>query len=552
VAISWFLRYCFVGRHDLLAMTIVIAGFELCILHFPEITMNINLAIKSAFEHYNAGKLDDAERLCRKILKRQPNNADILNLFGLILSQRKEYDSAMQYLEKSLSINPLNASAQNNLGFCLARLGRRDDALGFFEKALELNPYLYDALMNKGEVCYSRGLFDEAIKYFQKALQLKPNEANASNNIGACLLDTGKVRESIQHFQKAIQIKEYFSEAHFNLGIAMLLLGDFKNGWWEYMWRWGLDEFRVPDFKQPIWDKQELTGKTLYLHAEQGFGDIIQFIRYAPLIAERGARIIFACPKTISSLMKNVEGLSQVVYEDPYPEFDYHCPILCLPMVFGTNLENIPAKIPYIKADPVLVKKWAERIQNNNSHLKVGLAWAGSTKHKKDHLRSISLNLLAPLAQLEGITFYSLQIGAGSEQAKTPPSGLKLIDYMDEVIDFSDTAALMENLDMVISVDTSVAHLAGAMGKPVWTLIQCVPDWRWMLDREDSPWYPTMSLFRQASPGDWESVIKRVADELREFCKSKDPLIVQEEKLPEEVSTDVIAVKPKGIFSEHK
>jgi Tfp pilus assembly protein PilF/ADP-heptose:LPS heptosyltransferase len=500
--------------------------------------MNIDRAIKSALEHYNTGKLDDAERLCRKILKRQPKNADILNLFGLIHCQRKEYDSAMQYIEKSLTVNPSNAFAQNNLGFCLSRLGRGDDALGFFEKALELNPYIYEAWENKGEIFYNRGLIDEAMNYFQKALQLNHNEANAWNNVGTCLLDMGKARESIQYFQKAIQIKHHFPDAHFNLGVAMLLLGDFKNGWFEYMWRWGFDEYHIPNWHQPIWDGSEFTGKKLFIHAEQGLGDMIQFVRYIPLVANRGGKIILQCHKELLPLIKNIEGVGQTIArEESLPVFDIHCPLLCLPMIFNTNLNNIPAQTPYIKADSILVKKWGERIKKDKSPIKVGLAWAGNTVHKKDRYRSIALEEFDPLGGIRGVTFYSLQKGTGSEQATNPPSGMKLIDYMDEVIDFSDTAALIENLDLVISVDTSVAHLAGAMGKPVWTLIQYSPDWRWMLDREDSPWYPTMRLLRQSAIGDWNSVINKVSQELRELCERKEPILIQEQS--EEESTDV-------------
>jgi Tfp pilus assembly protein PilF/ADP-heptose:LPS heptosyltransferase len=503
-----------------------------------EDTVNIDYAIQSAFVHYNSGQLEDAERLCKKILKRQPKNAEVLNLLGLMLIQRKNYEPAIRYFEKSISADPLHAYAHNNLGFCLVRLGRKDEALGLFEKSIKIYPSLVEAWTNMGEVFFSQGLLDKAMESFQRAQQLKPNDANTWNNIGTCLLDTGRIRESMRYFREAIKINHHFPQAHFNLSVALLLLGDFENGWPEYMWRWGLEEFRVPDFKQPIWDKQDLTGKTLYLHAEQGFGDIFQFIRYAPLIAERGARVILAAPKTILPIMKTIQGLAKVVTDgDILPPFDIHCPLLCVPMAYGTNPDNIPAKVPYINADPLLVKKWAKKMEGDAAGLRVGLVWAGSTSHKKDHLRSCRLETYAPLVNIDGVTFYSLQKGAGSEQAKNPPNGMKLIDYMGEVIDFSDTAALIENLDLVISVDTSVAHLAGAMGKTVWTLIQYSPDWRWMLEREDSPWYPTMRLFRQPAFGDWDSVIEKVAHELRELRDSKDLLSVQEESRAEEVTT---------------
>jgi len=271
-----------------------------------------------------------------------------------------------------------------------------------------------------------------------------------------------------------------------------------------------------------LWNGSDLTGKTILLHNEQGMGDTMQFVRYAPMVAERGAKIILECQKELISLMRDVKGLSQVVVQgDPLPQFDVHCPLLSLPLVFGTNIGNIPAKVPYIRADSLLVKKWGERIRSDKPIIKVGLVWAGRPGHRKDRYRSLALAEFAPLIGIRGATFYSLQKGTGAVQAKTPPEGMELIDYMDEVGDFSDTAALIENLDLVVSVDTSVAHLAGAMGKPVWTLHAFPPDWRWLLDREDSPWYPTMKLFRQQSPGDWNSVIAALARELRSLIEEQ-------------------------------
>jgi hypothetical protein len=294
-----------------------------------------------------------------------------------------------------------------------------------------------------------------------------------------------------------------------------LLAGNFERGWREYEWRWKLKDHRGHIFSSAAWDGSDVSGRTVLLHAEQGFGDAIQFIRYAPLVAGRGARVVVQCPEELASLIGRVEGVEKVVADGgQLPDFDLQCPLLSLPRVFGTTLENIPVEIPYCTADALLSRKWKDRLQHEDSRFKIGLVWAGRTKAKRERGRTCSLALFSALAGFDGVIFYSLQKGEGAEQAKNPPENMELIDYTEEIHDFSDTAAFIGNLDLVISIDTAVSHLAGALGKPVWTLLPFAPDWRWMLNRDDSPWYPTMRLFRQPSPGDWEAVIKDIAGEL--------------------------------------
>ena len=296
---------------------------------------------------------------------------------------------------------------------------------------------------------------------------------------------------------------------HWNLSLALLLSGNFEEGWKEYEWRQKVKDFPNRIVSQPLWDGSDIAGQTILLQAEQGYGDTIQFIRYASMVAQRGANVIVSCQNELTSLLKKVDGIHHVAgYHEPIPEFDVYCPLLSLPLIFHTTVESIPAHVPYIKPEPSLFQHWRAKIQNHVSRLKIGLVWAGREQ------RSCPLELFTPLAEIHYSTFYSLQKGEAAEQAKNPPEGMKLIDYTEDIHDFSDTAAFIENLDLVISVDTAVAHLAGALGKPVWTLLPFVPDWRWLLNRDDSPWYPTMRLFRQPSPGDWESVIARIAQDL--------------------------------------
>ena len=270
-----------------------------------------------------------------------------------------------------------------------------------------------------------------------------------------------------------------------------------------------------PEFAQPPWDGSELNGKTVLLHAEQGLGDSIQFVRYVPMVRDRGGKVVLQCQPALSRLFTGLPGIDRVIKNgDPIPRFDAHCPLLSLPRAFGTTLDSIPASVPYLTADPAAALDWAKRLADRPGK-KVGIVWAGRAGYVGDRTRSLSLTTLAPLACASGITWYSLQKGYAAAQISDAPQGMELIDRTAELNDFADTAALIANLDLVISVDTAVAHLAGAMGKSVWTLLPYAPDWRWLLNRDDSPWYPTMRLFRQQRPGDWGEVIQRIAESLR-------------------------------------
>jgi hypothetical protein len=303
-----------------------------------------------------------------------------------------------------------------------------------------------------------------------------------------------------------------------------LLLGDYPNGWRGYETRWRIPESFPPrDFRQPVWDGSDISGKTVLLHAEQGFGDTIQFCRYAPLVAERGATVIVECQPPLAALLQTLAGVKQVVPRgEPLPDFDLQCPLLGLPLRFGTTVETTPARVPYLHADEQRVARWREKIGQGDG-LRVGIAWAGAAGYGNDQRRSLTLSSFAPLAQIEGIRWYSLQKGDAAKQAEHPRQGMHLFDFTSDLNDFADTAALIANLDLLICVDTAVAHLGGALGKPVWTMLPFCPDWRWMLGREDSPWYPTMRLFRQPTRGDWLSVMQRIRGELQNHSS---PLLV--------------------------
>jgi hypothetical protein len=362
------------------------------------------------------------------------------------------------------------------------------------------------------------GKVEEAVNIAKTAVEMKSDYAEGFNTLGNLLADLGRYDDAAAAFGRAIQLRPDYAVAHWNLSLILLLRGDFEAGWAEHEWRRKTTvESHPREFEQPMWDGGDLHGRTILLHHEQGFGDMIQFIRYAPLVAERGGRVILSCPTELASLLREIPQIAEVHAGDDLPEFDCHCPILSLPAVFKTRVETIPAKTPYLKAPVESVDRWREILGAKDGKLRVGLAWAGNPRRRLDRRRSIRLEQLAPLSMVKGVRLYSLQKGQTPQTSTGVPAGLELIDLSSRLHDFAETAGAIENLDLVISVDTAVAHLAGAMGKPVWVLIGYVPASRWMLDRNDSPWYPTMRLFRQPAMDDWSTPIAQIAQALREM-----------------------------------
>lgn len=493
-------------------------------------------------------KYDSAIDYIKRALRLDPNNAHAYYNLGNTFRKKGQQEEAISSFQKAVQLNPLFVDAYYNLGIAFQdnkqfneaiasylkasqldprlshvwyNLGNayRDnkqfgEAITSYLKALELNPSFVESYINLAGAFRDNGQLDEAVSYSEKALRLKPSLPAAYVNLGTALQDKGHLDEAITCYRKALQFNPDLAEAHWNMSLVFLILGDYKEGWKEHMWRWKLKDYMRYGFSQPLWDGFDISGASVLLHDEQGFGDAIQLIRYAPLVAERCSKVIIWCKKELKTLLRNVPGVYGVIGRgEDLPDFDAHCPLLNLPLIFNTTLESIPTKIPYITADSILVRRWRDRIESDSSRLKVGLVWA-TGEGELSKIKSFPLDAFSEFARVRNVSFYSLQKGTEAEQAKNPPKGMKLIDYMGEIDDFADTAALIENLDLVISADTAAAHLAGALGKPVWTLIPAVPIWQWMLEREDSPWYATMRLFRQHSLGEWNSVITRVSEEL--------------------------------------
>jgi Flp pilus assembly protein TadD len=516
---------------------------------------SVRETIRAGFEHHSGGRLVEAERLYREALSAEPANGDALRLLGTLLHQSGRHEQAIEALQRSLQRNTRIANTHNTLGEALRASRRISEAIGSYRDALVLDPAYPEAHNNLGIALRESGEVDEAIEELQMAVSLRPQYASAHFNLGTILLLKGELdgaakhlrvaaelrpndpavhaalgdalsrlsretlAEAIGSYRRAIALDPNHADAHKNLGMALLLSGDFENGWEEMEWRWRSEVFTSPrwTFDQPVWDGSELDGKTILLHGEQGLGDSIQFVRYAPLVHQRGGRVIVQCPRELVSLFGRVEGVEQIVESTrPAPHFDFHCPLMGLPRLFHTTLASIPANVPYLSADPEIEERWRRRIVRTTP-LQVGICWGGNPMQGNDRNRSCSLGDLLPLAGVPGITLHSLQKGPRAAQVYHPPEGMFVVDHSAELHDFEQTAALIANLDLVISVCTSVAHLAGAMGRPTWTMLCAVPDWRWMLDRADSPWYPTMKLFRQERAGDWRSVAQNLAAGLREL-----------------------------------
>ncbi len=476
----------------------------------------IDRDFQTALQHHRAGRLPQARALYQQILAQQPEHAGALHFSGVMALQEGRNDVAADLIAKAIGLQPNSPEAYCNLGIALQGKGQLDGAIAAYRRAIGLKPDYPEAHSNLGAALRDTGNLDDASAALRRAIALRPGFADAHSNLGIVLREMGMLDEARTAYRRAIALKPGYPEAHHNLALLLLLQGEFLEGWNEFEWRWRCKQFLSPrrTFGQAQWDGSDLAARTILLHAEQGFGDTIQLVRYVPLVAARGGQVVLEAAPELRRLLQGTRGIARWVDAgDALPPFDVHCPLLSLPMAFGTTLQNIPHTVPYVQADAEGVERWRKELSGDGRR-KVGLAWAGEPTHGNDRNRSLSLSALAPLADAKGVTFYSLQKGDAAKQATNPPAGMELIDRTAELTDFADTAAFIANLDLVISVDTAVAHLAGAMGKPVWTLLPFVPDWRWLMQREDSPWYPTMRLCRQRGRGDWGSVISRVAEAL--------------------------------------
>ena len=492
----------------------------------------LRLAPGRAELHYNLGtalrglgQLDEAEKHFRRTIELKPDFALAYNNLGNVLNDTGRREEALACYKRAIELKPDFSDAIYNLGMALREADRIDEAQACFERALALAPHLAAAHNDLGNIHLRHYRLQAAIDCYRRAIKLSPRYDMAYDNLGNALLAQHRPDEAIAAYREAVRFNPENADAHFNLSMALLLTGNFREGWEKFEWRWRTGRLRPRPLAQPPWDGSALHGRTILLHAEAGLGDTLQFIRYAPLVAGHGGRVIVECQPPLKRLLTRMnENIPVFARGEPLPTFDVHCPLLSLPWLLGTTLETIPANIPYLAADPDDVNTWQARL-GPDDRLKVGLVWSGDPRkydpecRRVDQRRSFPLAIYAPLAPIAGVQFYSLQKGEAAQQARHPPDGMVLVDHTEALHDFADTAALIANLDLVISVDTSVAHLAGALGKPVWLLSRYNGCWRWLTDRSDTPWYPTMRVFRQQTPDGWDDTMSEVVTALRRLSE---------------------------------
>jgi tetratricopeptide (TPR) repeat protein len=514
------------------------------------------------------GRIEEAVAHWEEALAIRPDGVEARVNLGGALVHLDRVPEALVHCEEAARQRPDMAEVQNNLGNVLAGLDHIERADGCYRQALRINPRFALAYNNLGNVLVRQDKLDEAVNCYRQAVQLQANYVEAHGNLGNAYFLSGRLDEAQASYNQALRVDSGDADTHFNQALLWLLQGKSADGWAEYEWRWRTKGFQRLAFRQPRWDgsRAPSSDSTLLLIGEQGLGDTLQFVRYASLIRERGWRIVLQCQAPLVRILAGMGGLDKVLaLGGPFPKFDAYLPLLSIPAVFQTLPDTVPAKTPYLQADADLLGHWQRKlsgvrcpvsgvgkvsevrcpmseVKNSSSDIGlrtpdsgrflIGIAWQGSTHVRADRQRSIPLARFARLAEIKGVQLISLQKGPGAEQlpSLTSYTGHRTSDFL--VVDlgsewdeasgaFMDTAAIMKNLDLVISSDTAVPHLAGALGVPVWVALPLVPDWRWLLQRQDTPWYPTMRLFRQTRRGGWDDVFERMAKELENWPRMR-------------------------------
>jgi len=458
------------------------------------------------------GKYSEAMAYYQQALALDPNRADIHNKIAYVLDRQGNLSEAIAHFRQSVSLNPKGAEYNYNLALALQKQKKLPEAIGYYQQAIRLKPDYGPAYNNLGTVLRGQRRLTEAISYYQQALLLKPDSAEVHRNLGTAYYEQGNIALAIASSREELALRPDDAEAHKNLSALLILSGDLQRGFAEYEWRWQMPEFARenprPSISKPLWQGEDLEGRTLLITREQGFGDMIHFIRYAKVVREQqtgGGRVLVTCFEPMLRLFKSIPDIELLIAGSALPDFDVWAPMMSLPYILGTTLETIPAQVPYLHA------REGERLKallRTSDKFKVGIVWASRTDHPNSRKRSCDLNHFLQLLSLPHITLYSLQ-----KDFPQPPElqdNKNIIFLGEQLHDFADTAAIIQALDLVITVDTAVAHLAGALGKPVWVLLPFAPNWRWMLHRADSPWYPSMQLFRQQKLGDWSEVFLAV------------------------------------------
>jgi len=499
--------------------------------------------IRRAANDLADGRLEDAEAGLRIALKAAPDHPDALHVLGLVYARTDRNTESIDCLARAAARDPNNASYHHNLGLSLATAERWPEAEAAFRRVAALGGLNFDTRLALGGVLIKQDKPGEAEIFLRAAVDEQPQSYTAHTQLAMALEEQGKIAEAESHYRRAltfdeaptlyfnlgnvlkdqhrvdealaaydraIEMRPRFAEAHVHAAFALLLKGDYPLAWREYEWRWAVPAFAgfAREFPRPVWDGGPLHGRTLLLHAEQGFGDTLQFARYAGVAARMGARVVLECQPALVRLMRSAAGVDAVVaFGEPLPPFDFHAPLLSAPRLLGTTLKTVPRNVPYLAAEPALVGKWRKRLAGRPG-LKVGIAWRGTAERRGNPARACPLAAFAPLIDNPRLRLFSLQKELPAEDRPLPEA---ITDLGPELADFADTAAAIAALDVVVSIDTAVAHLAGALGQPTLLMLSTAGDWRWLTKRTTSPWYPSIRVFRQGRPGDWPGVLKKVA-----------------------------------------
>jgi len=468
------------------------------------------LHLLGVLEH-EAGRHQVAIPLIRRAIDFKPEVASYHSNLGIAHQARGQFAEAIKCYRQALWIDPQLVNAHFNLGIVLQDLGELEHAGDCFQKALLLKPELPDALCNLGLIHRAQGQLEEAIACFRKAVRFDGACPNTLTNLGIALKDHGELPEAESCYEQALRLNPKHAKARFNLSLLRLLRGQFELAWPDFECRWKASELAPKHIEKPCWDGKALHGRTLLLYAEEALGDTLQFARYAALMRGRGAKVVLECQPAVAPLLEGVAD-HVVAQGKPLPHYDVQAPLLSVPALMKTTAKNVPAKVPYLHADPKLVRFWRHKLTKVKSY-KIGIAWQGNPEYPEDRMWSIPLERFDALARVDGVRLVSLQIGHGQEQVSSLRSFplLDLGSRIERELTWSDIAAAMMSLDLIVTADTPTAHLAGALGVPVWAALSYVSEWRWQMDRADCPWYPTMRLYRQRSRGDWDEVMARVA-----------------------------------------
>jgi Flp pilus assembly protein TadD len=467
--------------------------------------------LHSATRLHHAGHLDRAEQIYQQILSARPGQAEVVHLLGVIACQRQQFDRAVSLVSRAISSSPKESAYHNTLGNALRGLGdnRLTDAIAAYRRAVELDAGNLEALNNLALALDSADQTAEAVACFDRLIAARDNIAQWHANRGNVQINAAQADAAIASFRRALQLQPDFPQVRARLGMALLSKGEFAEGWPLNEWRFhtGIMPDPTAGDPSPRWNGEKLAGRTLLIRTEQGFGDSIQFVRYVRLIEKDGGKIVLQCQPALQRLFRsNMSDDEVIALGQAVPQHDLQIPILSLPLALWATVPTLPPQIPPINPGPEICDAWAARLPSRNGKLRIGIAWAGNPGHGNDRRRSCPANMFNTLYDIPNLEFHRLQLPSNL----APPSALTLIDPTDQLKDFADTAGLISQLDLVISVDTAIAHLAGAMGKPVWMLLPFAAEWRWMTGRVDTPWYPSARLFRQETSGDWTGVLQKV------------------------------------------